>query len=265
MSRKRQQSVFTHPAESNIQIRTYAVSHSARQSIHEHSHSWHQLIYPSEGVVIVHTEQGSWVVPPQRAVWVAAETVHKMEMPGPVYMRTLYLKQGLSSSLPDGCCVMNVSPLLRELIIHATSVGALDGTVPAHQRLIGIILDQLDELPAIPLQIPMPADTRARKVADIIRANIGETITLKELSRKVGASKRTIERLFLTETKLTFGQWRQQLRLMHALQLLAGGENVTNVALDVGYESTSAFIAVFKDAFGITPSRYFRDSSQLAG
>jgi len=183
-----------------------------------------------------------------------------MEMPGPVYMRTLYLKRGLSKSLPDGCCVLNVSPLLRELIIHATGLGALDRSVPAHKRLIGIILDQLDQLPTIPLQIPMPIDARARKVTEILRTKLDESISLQQISRIVGASKRTIERLFLAETNMTFGRWRQQLRLMNALQLLAGGENVTNVALEVGYESTSAFIAVFKDAFGVTPSRYFKNA-----
>src|SRR5882757_1729962 len=167
MSKKRQPTSLPHYSEKNIQIRTYAVSHSIRQAIHEHSHDWHQLIYPSQGVVIVHTGQSSWIVPPQRAVWVAAGTVHKMEMPGPVYMRTLYLKRGLSKSLPDGCCVLNVSTLLRELIIHATGLGALDRSVPAHKRLIGIILDQLDQLPTIPLQIPMPLDARARKVVEI--------------------------------------------------------------------------------------------------
>src|SRR5882724_9201220 len=112
MSRKRQSIDSEHSSEKNIKIRTYAVSHSARQSIHEHSHDWHQLIYPSQGVVIVNTSQGSWVVPPQRAVWVAAGTAHKMEMPGPVSMRTLYLKRGISKSLPAGCCVLNVAPLL---------------------------------------------------------------------------------------------------------------------------------------------------------
>src|SRR5689334_20157996 len=100
MSKKRQQANDSHPAEKNIQIRTYAVSHSARNEIHEHSHDWHQLIYPSQGVVIVHTTQGSWVVPPQRAVWVSAGTVHRMQMPNPVYMRTLYLKRGISKLLP---------------------------------------------------------------------------------------------------------------------------------------------------------------------
>jgi AraC-like DNA-binding protein len=249
-----------HSSEKYIQIRTYSVSHPGRHTIHEHSHDWHQLIYPSEGVVIVHTGHGSWVVPPQRAVWVAAGTVHNMEMPGPVYMRTLYLKRGISKSLPEGCCVLNVAPLLRELIIHATSIGALDGTIPAQKRLTGIILDQLSELPTIPLQIPMPTDLRARRVAEILRAKLDVTMSLQQISRMVGASKRTIERLFLAETKMTFGRWRQQLRLMHALQLLAEGENVTNVALEVGYESTSAFIAVFKDAFGVTPSRYFKNA-----
>jgi AraC-like DNA-binding protein len=240
-----------------VQIRTFAAGFPGGHIIPDHLHGWHQLIYATQGVISVHTLQGSWVVPPQRAVWVPAGIVHKVEMSGAVSMRTLYITVEAAKSLSQECCVVNVSPLLRELILHAIDIGALDQRVPAHARLIGVILDQLVAMPAIPLQLPMPSDSRALKVAEILRAAPGDTRALEQFCRRAGASKRTIERLFRSETDMTFGQWRQRLRLLHALRLLAGGEPVTSVALESGYESASAFISVFKTVFGTTPGRYY--------
>jgi len=246
--------------EDDIVIRSLYVIYPEGQRIHEHIHTWHQLIYPSTGVIAVHTDRGSWVVPSQRAVWVPAGIKHKMEIPGSVEVRSIYLKTEISKSLVQECCVLNVSSLLRELILHVSSIGMLIKSDPRHARLIGVLLDQLEEFPAVPLQIPMPRDQRAQRAAEIVRSNPSDPTSLQEISKKAGASKRTLERLFLTETNMTFGRWRQQLRLLHALKLLAGGENVTNVAMEAGYESTSAFIAVFKDIFGTTPGRYYKES-----
>ena len=110
------------------------------------------------------------------------------------------------------------------------------------------------------LKLPLPTDPRALRIAEALRNNPSDNITLDELSRNAGASKRTIERLFQTETDLTFGKWRQQMRLMHALRLLALGESVTAAALEVGYDSTSAFIAAFKSVLGTTPGQYYTDT-----
>lgn len=210
----------------------------------------------------VHTATGSWVVPTQRAVWVPAGVNHKIEMSGAVSLRTLYFAPKLSTSLPVDCLVVNVAPLLRELILQTVKLGMLDRNVPQQERLIGVILDQLQTLPIAPLQIKMPRDRRALFVAERLRSAPGLTDSLEQLARQAGATKRTLERLFLAETALTFGQWRQQLRLLHALPLLAAGEAVTNVALAVGYESTSAFITMFKRAFGVTPRRYYAETGQ---
>ena len=155
--------------------------------------------------------------------------------------------------------MVNVSPLLRELILSTIEIGMLNRTVGTHKHLIDIILDQFRTLPTIPLNLPMPADARALRVAEIVRANPGEAKSLDHLAKTIGASKRTIERLFLTETEMTFGKWRQQLRMLHALRLLAAGEPVTTAALEVGYDSTSAFISAFKTAVGTTPGRYYSD------
>ena len=186
---------------------------------------------------------------------------HEIEMVCAVSVRTLYLRPDLSASFPQHCHVIEVSPLLRELILYTIGIGMLDRSVPAQRRLIGVIVDQLNVVQASSLKLTMPSDPRALRVADTLRERPGDTTSLAHLSKHAGASKRTIERLFQLETEMSFGKWRQQLRLLHALKLLASGESVTAVAFEVGYESTSAFIAAFKTMLGKTPARYYEESS----
>lgn len=215
------------------------------------------MIYATEGAMWVHTSQGDWVVPPNRAVWVPAGVEHAIEMTGTVLVQTLYLATQVSRGLPQKCCAVNVSPLLRELVRHIIALGALNHSVPAQARLIGVLLDQVAALPTAPLELPFPSDARARRVAEWLRAHPAEIGSIEQMIDIAAASPRTIERLFLRETGITFGRWRQQLRLLHALRLLATEKPVTIVALDVGYESASAFIAAFRRFFGTTPARYF--------
>jgi AraC-like DNA-binding protein len=239
-----------------IVVRTYAFGHSAGFTIPPHHHDWSQLIYASAGVMTVHTSYGSWVVPPERGVWVPAGVTHSIEMSGQVSMRTLYFAPGFAPRrLPGTCCVVNVSPLMRELILHAITMGALNRGIAVHARLIGVIVDQIRTLPEAPLELAMPRDARARRAAELLRANPGPS-SLDGIARVAGASKRTLERRFRSETGIGLGRWRQQLRLLHALRLLAGGEPVTSVALEAGYQSTSAFISMFKRALGTTPFKY---------
>ena len=240
----------------DVAVRTLAATYSPGHHIFPHSHDWHQLLYASEGVMTIHTASGSWVVPPHRAVWIPAKVQHSLQMSGIVSMRTLYLLPGLSKALPTDCCTVNVPPLLRELILEAVNRQTLKQSSPSQARLIGVILDQIEALPAAPLQLPMPRDIRASKVAELLKANPAEPGSLEQISRQAGASPRTIERLFRSETNMGFRKWRQRLRLLHALRLLAAGEPVTNVALESGYDSTSAFISMFRRELGATPSRY---------
>lgn len=243
--------------EKDVPVRTFAVRYASGYQIPWHAHDWHQLIYASEGVMWVHTAQGDWVVPPNRGVWVPAGVQHSIDMSGKVLVQTLYFAQTASSSFPEQCCAVNVSPLLRELIRHGVALGTLDHTKPAMARLVGVLVDQVNALPTIPLQLPLPTDERAQAACDWLRLHPDDPGLIKQIAKRVGASARTLERLFQQQTGLTFGKWRQQLRLLHALRLLAAGRAVTAVALDVGYESTSAFIAMFKKALGTTPHRYF--------
>ena len=225
--------------------------------ISTHQHPEDQLVFASKGVMTVRTKEGIWVVPPLRAVWIPAGTPHSVGMTGPVSMRTLYFLHRLVRALPQKCFVMNVSSLLRELILHACQFRKLHKRNPTESRLIEIIVDQLGVAHSIPLQLPHPTDSRAVWVARQLQAAPGDPGTLESLCADCGASKRTIERLFLAETGMTFTKWRQQLRLLHALQLLASGTKVTAAALDAGYNSPSAFVSMFRKQLGITPARYF--------
>jgi len=231
--------------------------------IPEHFHPEDQLVFASKGVMTVRTKQGVWVVPPLRAVWIPAKTPHSVAMSGAVSMRTLYFLPKLGRGLPKRCFVMNVSPLLRELILHACNFKRLSKKAPAQRRLIEIVVDQLQAVDFIPLQLPHPADSRAMRVVDVLSANPADGRTLEKLCKDCGASKRTVERVFMRDTNMTFGKWRQQLRLLRSMQLLASGEKVTAAALDAGYNSTSAFIAMFRKQLGTTPTRYLDGRTQV--
>ena len=221
-----------------------------------HLHPEHQLIYASRGIMTVWTDAGSWVVPPQRAVWIPARTPHRVTIHGPVSMRTLYLKSTLVQAVPR-CCVINVSPLLRELVLHACTFAGLTRRAKAQAHLIDLLVDQLEVMDVVPLQLMYPLDARGARVAKILSDDPGDSRPLEVVCQSAGASKRTIERVFREETHLTLGRWRQQLRLLRSLHLLAAGEKVSRVAVDLGYSTTSAFISMFRKAFGTTPRQYF--------
>jgi AraC-like DNA-binding protein len=232
--------------------------------IPEHSHPEDQLLFASKGVMTVRTKQGVWVVPPLRAVWIPAGTPHSVAMSGEVSMRTLYFLPKLCRALPGKCFVMNVSPLLKELILHACRFGKLKKRAPVERRVVEILVDQLKAVESIALQLPQPADSRALRVVKALFANPGDQRTLEKLCKECGGSKRTIQRLFIEETRMTFGKWRQQLRLLYAMQTLASGEKVTAAALEAGYSSTSAFISMFRKQLGTTPMRYLKNGSLSA-
>jgi AraC-like DNA-binding protein/quercetin dioxygenase-like cupin family protein len=230
---------------------------AAGHVVARHRHRRAQLLYASRGVMTAVTDGGVWVVPPQRAVWVPADLAHEVRANNRLHLRSLYFDPGTVDGLPDRCTVVTVTPLLRELILAAVRLDPLYDPDGADGRLLAVIVDQLRVLPAVPLYLPRPAEPRLRKVTDAIEAAPGDRRTLEDWARAAGASGRTLARRFVSETGMTFGQWRQQARLLAALARLADGEPVNRVALDLGYDSQSAFITMFRRALGTTPGRYF--------
>lgn len=224
-----------------------------------HTHVRAQLVHAVAGVMRVTAEDGLWVVPPGRALWVPAGTRHAIAARGRLAMRTLYIEPAALPELPRRCAVVAVGPLLRALILRATGLPAAYDEAGPEGRLMAVLLDELRLLPTIPLHLPKGQDPRLARVTEALEAVPGDPRPLEDWAREAGASARTLARLFQRETGMTFAAWRQQARLLQALIGLAEGRPVTGLALDLGYASPSAFIQAFKRAFGTTPSRYFRD------
>lgn len=261
MSKKRQTAALDRLPRSRAPILTLTRNYAAGHLIPLHFHRRDQLVFASRGVMTVTAGHGAWVVPAWRAVWIPEKTPHTIAMSGAVAMRTLYFKPGLAKSLPRDCRVVNVPALLRELILHACSCGSLGRRIPWQRHLTDVILDQLRVARVAPLQLPLPEDPRALRVSERLLADPANSRPLAQIARSSGASRRTIERLFVAETGMTFGRWRQQLRLMQAMRLLGEGAKVTHAALESGYSTPSAFIAAFRKTLGSTPARYFQDLS----
>jgi len=237
---------------------TRTLDYPAGYTVPSHFHDRDQLVYACRGVMTVRTRDGTWIVPTYRAVWIPAPVPHTITMSGAVAMRSLYFRRRMVKSLPRECRVVNVSPLLKELILHACRFPALNWRVQWQRHMLCVIVDQLQVIQMEALHLPNPTDPRALKVARILLSDPGERRPLTYLCKLVGASKRTIERLFQEEVGMSCGKWRQQLRLMEAMRLLAEGAKVTRAALDSGYSTPSAFIAMFRKVLGTTPKAYFR-------
>ncbi|MDE1930863.1 MAG: helix-turn-helix transcriptional regulator [Alphaproteobacteria bacterium] len=224
-----------------------------------HRHRRGQLLYAATGVIAVTTPAGTWVVPPHRAVWVPAETEHWIRTSTAAALRAAFVDSD-TPGLPPRCCVIAVSPLLRELLLRAASLALDYDESGPDGRIMAVILDELRALPVLPLHLPRPADVRLRRVCDAIERDPAQTHTLAGWGRVAGAAPRTLARLFRAQTGMSFGAWRQQARLLAALDRLATGEPVTAVALDLGYQSPSAFTCMFRRALGTSPTRYFGES-----
>lgn len=242
-----------------------AVDFPDRHRVPRHDHPRAQLIYSATGVVVVNTDGGTWVVPPLRAVWMPAGTGHWLRLIGRCAMRTLYLAARAVPGAPRVPAVVEVSPLLRELIGEAVRVPILYDRRGRDGMVMSLLLREIRIAPVPALHLPMPTDPRLGRVCEAILREPASARTLDEWAGKSAMSGKTLARLFLGETRMTFGRWRQQARLLASLPRLAGGEAVLSVAMDLGYGSPSAFTAMFRKALGTTPSRYFHPDDSRDG
>lgn len=227
-----------------------------------HTHRRAQLLFACTGVMSVVTREGAFIVPPQRAVWLPAGIEHEVHYGGATSLRTLYIEPQAHEKLPTQSRVLEVSDLLRSLILAAVNLPTeydLDGR---EGRIMSLLLDEIAIMPTVPLHAPMPRDERLARVCRAMFKDPMREQRLEDLARAAGMSRRTVTRLFRRETGMSFAAWRQHVRLLEALSRLAVGRSVTAVALDVGYRSPSSFTAMFRRTFGVTPSHYFADSEE---
>ena len=229
----------------------FAADYPRGELIEPHRHDLAQIVFAKRGVMRVHTATGAWVVPPDRALWMPAGVIHWIHCRTAVAMRTIYLDPTAASLGGEASC----SPRAR-----SCARSSCDWSRAARRAgaLLAMLVGELAAVPVAPLHLPEPRDPRLRRVCAALVADPGAATSLAAHARAAGASPRTVMRLFLSETGLSFRAWQRQLRLLVALERLAEGQPVTSVALDLGYASPSAFIAAFRAALGVTPARYFR-------
>ncbi len=200
--------------------------------------------------------QGLWLIPPHFALWIPALTRHSIRMTGAVSMRTLYLRPRLVRPPANGCVVMHVTPLLRELIVEAVRIGRLR-TRQRHERALrDLLILHVEHASSMPAGVNLPRDPRARAVAESVLGNLSQSQPAAALSAAAGASVRTIERKFRQEVGSDFETWRRQVRLMKALELLVSGHSVKEVAFQIGYRQPSAFVEMFRRTLGTTPKAW---------
>lgn len=182
-------------------------------------------------------------------------------------MRTLYVDQEQLEDPRVKCSVVSVPSLLRELILYAMEMPRLYDINGPDGRIAQVIIDSIQKLQVAPLDLPIPESSSITEIYRALTNNPADQKTLTEWANTVGMTSRTLARRIKAETNLTFGQWRQQIRLLEALRRLGNNDAVTRVAIDLGYDSPSAFISMFKKALGSTPGHYFKnvDSQKLAG
>lgn len=242
------------------------LEHDAR--LPPHRHRWHQVLYTMVGAVRVSTADTTWLVPPSRAIWIPAGIVHAVAIIDDARMRSLYVlpaaARSMAPTLPvDACRVIEVSSLLRDLIADLGSAATEDD--PRREKLVSdLILDELRIAESLFVGVALPTDKRLVALCDALLADPASKRTLAAWAPLVGASARTLARLFADELGTTFSAWRQRMRLAHAAPLVARGWPLSRVASELGYNSQSAFSAMFKRMFGKSPSAFFADGPPTA-
>jgi AraC-like DNA-binding protein len=225
------------------------------------SHRRGHLVYAARGVLAVATGAGTSIVPTNRVAWTPAGITHQHRAHGDTDMRIIFVADALAVHLPDRPAVLTVDDLAREAILTLTGPRNYDPEErvrhrAAHARLERVLVDELQLAQERPLQLPNPQDSRLRALARTLTADPACNSSLDDLGRAIGASSRTLSRLLRAEFGMTYYEWRTQVRIYHALVLLAEGHDVTYTAQACGWSNPSSFIAAFTNVLGTSPGRY---------
>ncbi|GBQ92283.1 transcriptional regulator [Gluconacetobacter liquefaciens] len=221
-----------------------------------HSHRRTQLLCATSGAVMVTTRHGTWVMPPQRAIWIPAGSVHQVRMLGAVRSNSLYLKPSAIGAMPADCCVVGLSAFMRALLAEAVELPADYDMHGRAGALMNLIRHEIADLPVVPLFLPVPGHEVLASMCRAFLADPSIHETIEAWSGRLGVRPRSFTRMFRRETGMSFMAWRQQACLIAALPRLVAGEPVTTIAMDLGYDNPAAFTAMFRKMLGASPRRY---------
>ena len=237
-----------------VSVRAVAWREDAERGTAAHTHAPGQLIGSLSGLLSVHTPAGWWVVPATHAIWIPPSLEHGARSHGPFRGWSVYVAPDDCAELPETPRTLRVSGLLRELVQRATGFG--ESPSPPEQRLLRVLIDEIVALPEEPLGLARPHDARLNRLVDLMLTDLADNRPVEAWAEAACVSPRTLARRFATETGLSLTAWRQRARTLRAIELLAAGTPVTTVALDLGYDTVSAFIAMFRRVMGTTPGQY---------
>lgn len=255
-------------AAAPLPVTGVAADYPAGLEVEEHSHECCQLLYAVQGVLEVRAGSGRWVVPPTRGVWLRSGVPHGLRMRGAVQVRSLFVDAQAAADLPGTDCVIEVSPLLRELI---SEVARWPASAPPGRResmVVELLLQELRQPPVVPFHLPWPQDARMAAVCHALAEGDGTdglaaaattgaaTATAGDWAARLAMGEKTFHRHFLQATGMSFGRWRQRARLLSSMQALLAGRPIVQVALEAGYESHSAYSLAFRRQFGMPPSAF---------
>lgn len=224
----------------------------------KHTHKRGQCLYAITGVLTVNTSEGSWVVPPYRALWIPAGVTHAVHMGGLTSTRSAYVLPAAAAAagLPEHCTVISVSPLLHALLSEAVDLPAEYVLDSRDDLVMRLLVAEIARMPALPLSTPLPQEPRLARLCRALLEAPSLDVNIDTMARKADMSRRSFTRVFREQTGMSFSHWRQQACLLAALARLGRGQSVTRVAMELGYSSTSAFTAAFRRTLGATPSHY---------
>jgi AraC-like DNA-binding protein/quercetin dioxygenase-like cupin family protein len=231
-------------------------SYPNRHHITPHWHARAQFVFAVEGTMTVRTPRRAWIVPPSRALWVPARTVHEIHAHGVVEMRSLYMNAAAAAGMPSTCVVLEVTPLLRELVVRAVGLPARYDEKSDDGLLMRLLVAEMRRLPQCALDLPLPESPDLTQLCERILDDLSTRRPCGFDASAMNTSSRTLYRRFLKETGITFARWKQQARLIESIRRLALGTPVTTVAMDLGYESASAFSTMFRRSLGIAPRAF---------
>lgn len=237
-------------------ILAYAHNYSHGEVEPPHTHQCAQFLHALNGVIRVDTPSASWVVTTNQGLWIPAGISHSLRITGDVRVRTLFVDPMARADLPNTCVLAKVSSLLTSLIVAAVSLPDIRIAGTREERIFELILDELRLLNPIDFYLPNPTTEALVKLCQNVSERLAHPWTASDAAKFLGQSERTISRRFQQELGLTFTEWLRQRRLLHASELLASGDSVLETALAIGYDSPSAFSAMFKSRTGLSPSEY---------